>query len=129
MAHNWTAGRPSIGSKRASWKGKQKRQNTSTAEGAEKEAEEKLLLGGGQGGGAVLASEALDPAGGVHQLHFAGEVGVAGGADFQPDGLAPDGRASLEGVPAGAGNRDLVVVGMDASLHGTSRASLGKIQS
>src|SRR5436309_14146381 len=36
----------------------------------------------------VLALELLDPAGGVHELHLAGEEGVAGRADLDRDVLA-----------------------------------------
>src|SRR5579863_253767 len=43
----------------------------------------KLLLG--RFGLCVLAAEALDAAGGVHQLLLAGEKGMAGGADFNTD--------------------------------------------
>src|SRR6185437_14220449 len=71
----------------------------------------------GRGGAAVLALEALDPAGGVHQLLFAGVEGVALGADFHVD-VALVGRAGRKAMPAGAYHLDGIVGGMNRRLHG-----------
>ena len=67
-----------------------------------------LFCGGGfggfdfGGGVGVLFGEAFDAAGGVDELLFAGEEGVAIGADFDVEAVALDGRARLKIVAAGA---------------------------
>src|SRR5271157_4661376 len=66
----------------------------------------------------VLAAEALDAARSVHQLLFAGEEGVAGGADFHVDG-ALVGRTGHKGVTARAMHAHFVVSRMDGCLHKT----------
>lgn len=77
-----------------------------------------LFGGGGFGGGVgVFLLEALDPAGGVHEFLFAGEERMAVGANFDAQHLAFDGRASLEGVAAGAMHRNGMIVGMNTGLH------------
>jgi len=83
----------------------------------------KLLFCGGfggfdfGGGVGVLFGEALDAAGGVNQLLFAGEEGVAIGADFDVEALAFNGRASLEIVAAGAVDCYGVIIGMNTGFH------------
>lgn len=68
-----------------------------------------------------LALEALDATGGVDNLGFAGEEGVAVGADFEDD-VALVGGAGLEVVAARAAHGGVFVLRMDASLrHGKSR--------
>jgi len=66
----------------------------------------------------VLAAEALDATGGVHELLFAGEEGVAGGADFDAD-VALVGGTGHKCVAAGAVHAGFVVSRMDGWLHGT----------
>ena len=78
---------------------------------------ELLLLG-------VLALEALDAAGGIHQFLLAGEKRMAVRADFDADELALEGGTRLEGVAAGAMHGDFVVVGMNARFHFDSSVSL-----
>ena len=97
-------------------------------------------FGGGVG---ILFGEAFDAACGVNQLLFAGEEGVAIGADFDFEHVALDGRAGGEIVAAGAVNGDGVIVGMNTGFHeapfcrvrsarppqqgrGTTAASLGR---
>jgi len=69
-----------------------------------------------------LLVEAADTATGVHHLLLAGEEGVTLGADFHLDVLP--GRASLDHVAAGARNGGLLILGMDAFLHGDSPLSV-----
>ena len=64
----------------------------------------------------VLAAEALDAAGGVHQLLLSGEEWMAGGADFYVD-IAMMSRACNERVSAGAMHPHFVIVGMSSCLH------------
>lgn len=71
-------------------------------------------LGGGVG---VLFGEAFDAAGGVDELLFAGEEGVAIGADFDVEAVAFDGRASLKIMAAGAVNRYGVIIGVNTGFH------------
>src|SRR5262249_36295949 len=66
----------------------------------------------------VLLLEALDPAGGVHELHLAGEERVAGRADLDRDRLL--GAAGGELVAAAAGHCRLDVLRVDALFHGTT---------
>src|SRR5208282_3243179 len=64
----------------------------------------------------ILAAEALDAAGGVHELLLAGKEGMAGGADFYAD-VALVGGAGGKCVTAGAMHPDFAVVGMDGCFH------------
>ena len=64
----------------------------------------------------VLAAEALDAAGGVHELLLAGKEGMAGGADFHAD-VALVGGACDKSVAARAMHADLTVVGMNGCFH------------
>src|SRR5579872_3674822 len=66
----------------------------------------------------VLALELLDPAGGVHVLHLAGEERVAGRADFDGDVLLRAARDEL--VAAAAGHGRLDVLGMNPGFHGNA---------
>src|SRR6266516_1884598 len=65
---------------------------------------------------AVLALEALDPAGRVHQLLLAGEERMARRADLDVD--RRHGGAGLDDVAAGTDDGRLLVPRMDAFLHG-----------
>src|SRR5207245_2166394 len=65
----------------------------------------------------VLLLELLNAAGGINELHLAGEEGVAGRADFDGDVLL--GAARLELVAAAAGDGRVFVFGVNAGLHGT----------
>jgi hypothetical protein len=81
-----------------------------------------LFCGGFRGfdfgsGVGVLFGEAFDAASGVNQLLFAGEEGVAIGADFDVEALAFDGRASLEIVAAGAVDCNGVIIGVNTGFH------------
>ena len=84
----------------------------------------KLLFGGGScsldfgGGVSVFFGEALDAAGGVNELLFAREEGVAVGADFDIETVALDRGASLKIVTAGAVHRDGMIVGVNSGFHG-----------
>ena len=62
-----------------------------------------------------LLVEAAYAATGIHQLLLAGIKGVTLGAALHLDVLL--GRASLDHVAAGAPNRGLLLVGMEAFLH------------
>ena len=59
--------------------------------------------------------ETINTSTGVNQLLLAGIEGVALGADFDTDVLL--GRTGSKGVTAGATDRGLFVVGMDAFSH------------
>ena len=77
-----------------------------------------LLCSRGFGSGVgVLLGEALDAAGGVNQLLFAREEGMAVRADFHAQRVALDGRACCEIVAAGAVHGDGVIVGVDTGFH------------
>lgn len=65
----------------------------------------------------VLAAEALDASGGVHELLLAGEERVAIGADFDVY-VALVGGPGHELVAAGAVHADLLVMRVDCCLHG-----------
>ena len=69
-----------------------------------------------------LLVEAADASAGIHHLLLTGVEGVTLGADFHLDVLP--GRASLDHVAARARNGGVVVVGMDAFLHGDSPLSV-----
>ena len=71
---------------------------------------------------AELLVEAADASAGIHHLLLTGIEGVTLGADFHLDVLP--GRASLDHVAARARNGGVVVVGMDAFLHGDSPLSV-----
>src|SRR2546427_1979945 len=71
----------------------------------------------------VFLLEALDAPRRVHQLLLAGKKRMAIRADFHVHPLALDGRARLEGVPAGAMHEDFVVVGVNAGFHEDSDRS------
>jgi hypothetical protein len=73
-----------------------------------------LDFGGGVG---VLFGEAFDAPCGINQLLFAGEEGVAIGADFDFEHVALDGRAGGEIVAAGAMDCYGVIVGMNTGFH------------
>lgn len=64
----------------------------------------------------VLFLEALHPSGGIDKLLFAGEVGVAMGADINGEILL-DGRGCLNLMPAGTGDGDIVGFGMQRLFH------------
>jgi len=64
----------------------------------------------------VLPLEAVDTAGGIHQLLLAREERVAGGADFHAD-VAFVRRLSLERVAAGANHVHRSISGMNSSFH------------
>jgi len=78
-----------------------------------------LLRSGSWGVLGVLAAEALDAAGGIHQLLFAGEERVATGADFYVDVALVRGTCG-EAAPAGAEHADFVVCRMNGCLHSVS---------
>src|SRR5579871_276815 len=67
----------------------------------------------------VLAAEAFDAAGGVHELLLTGEKRMAVGANFDAD-VALVGRARHKRVAAGAMNADFVVCGMNGCFHVSS---------
>ena len=64
---------------------------------------------------AKLLVEAADTATGIHHFLLAGVEGVTLRAHFYADILL--GGASLDHVAAGAPNRGLLIVGMEAFLH------------
>ena len=59
----------------------------------------------------VLTTKSLHSTGGIDKFLFAGEEGMALGADFHVDDFV--GRARGEFIPAGTGNRQLVVLRMN----------------
>jgi hypothetical protein len=63
----------------------------------------------------VFAPEALHPPGGIHQLLFTGEKGVAFGANLHPDAL-PGGTGG-EFMPAGTTNLGLMIFRMQVFFH------------
>jgi hypothetical protein len=63
----------------------------------------------------VFAPEAFHPAGGVHQFLFAGEEGMALGADLHPD-LVPGGTGD-EFIATGAAHRGFQKFGMNGCFH------------
>ena len=69
----------------------------------------------------VLAAEALDAAGRVHQLLLAGKKWMAIGADFHVN-VALVGRAGSERMAARAEHANLVVCRMNSCLHGFSKS-------
>ena len=83
----------------------------------------RLLFGSGfggfdfGGGVGVLFGEAFDAARGVNQLLFAGEEGMAIGADFDSEHVAFDGRAGGEIVAAGAMDCYGVIIGVNTGFH------------
>jgi len=79
-----------------------------------------LLRGSGLGSGVgVFLGESLDAPGGVDQLLFAGEKGMATRANFHSQRVALDGRTRRESVPAGAMHGNSVIVGVNAGFHGS----------
>src|SRR5262245_23976984 len=64
----------------------------------------------------VLAIEALDPSGGVHELLLPGEERMARRADLDVDALLRG--AGLDDIAARTDDGALVVAGMNAFLHG-----------
>src|ERR1035438_7645276 len=60
----------------------------------------------------IFAAEALDAAGGIHELLLAGKEGMTGGADFDGDVALVSG-AGNKGIAAGAMDADFAVVGMN----------------
>ncbi len=83
-----------------------------------------LLLGGAcfrgfhfGGGVGVFLGEALDAAGSVNELLFAGEEGVAIRADFDIQLVALNRRTSREIVAAGAVHRNGMIVGVNTGFH------------
>jgi hypothetical protein len=66
----------------------------------------------------VLAAEALDAAGGIHQLLLSGEEWMAVGADFNAD-VAFIGRAGCKGVTARTVHTYFVIIRMNSCFHGT----------
>ena len=65
----------------------------------------------------VLAAEAVDAAGRVHEALLAREVRVALGAHFDVNVVRR--RAGLELIAAGADDGQLLVLGMQIGLHGS----------
>src|ERR1035437_9009283 len=70
----------------------------------------------------VLAAEALDAAGRIHELLLAGKERVAGGADFYADVALMSGTGD-ECVAAGAMHADLTIVGMDGCFRSEEHTS------
>jgi hypothetical protein len=66
----------------------------------------------------VLAAEALDAAGGIHQLLLSGEEWMAVGADFNAD-VALMGRTGCKGVTARTVHTYFVIIRMNGCFHGT----------
>ena len=64
----------------------------------------------------ILAAEALDAAGRIHELLLAGEKWVTTGADFYVDVALVRGTRG-EAAPAGAEHADFVVCRMNGCLH------------
>jgi len=56
---------------------------------------------------------------GVDKLLFAGEKGMAAGANFHSQRVAFNGRTRRESVPAGAMHGNWVIVGVNAGFHGS----------
>jgi len=69
----------------------------------------------------VLAAEALDAAGSVHQLLLAGKKRVAIRADFHVD-IALMGRTSRKRMPARAQHAYFVICRVNGCLHGFSKS-------
>ena len=65
---------------------------------------------------AELLVEAADTSASIHHLLLASKEGVTLGADFHLNVLLS--RTSLDHVATGASNSGLLIVGMDAFLHG-----------
>ena len=79
-----------------------------------------LLRGSGLGSGVgVFLGEALHASGGVDQLLFASEKGMAIRADFHSQRVALDGRTRRESVAAGAMHSNSVIVGVNTGFHGS----------
>src|SRR5438477_2671872 len=78
-----------------------------------------FLFGGRRGGFSVLAAEALDASGGVHEFLLAGEKRVAIRADFHVD-IAFVRGPGAECIAARAEHANFVVRGMNSCLHGIS---------
>jgi len=76
----------------------------------------------------VLAAEALDAAGRVHELLLAGKEGMTGGADFYADVALMSGTGD-ECVAAGAMDANFAVVGMDGCFHVSSETSIQTLDS
>src|ERR1035437_2014345 len=75
----------------------------------------------------ILFFEAINTSGGVHQLLAAREERVARGADFHTH-VAVVGRPRLEGVGAPARDIDIIVSGVNSSLHLVTRGSFREFQ-
>ena len=73
-------------------------------------------LAGRSGALGVLLAELVDATAGVHDLLLAGVERMAGRADFNLQ-VVTERRTRLEGIPAGAGDRDGFVIGVDGGLH------------
>ena len=71
----------------------------------------------------VLAAEALDASGGIHQLLLARKEWVAIGTDFNVD-VALVRRTRGKRVPAGTVDAHFMVIGMDGCLHVASKPFL-----
>ena len=67
----------------------------------------------------VTARELLDTAGGVDELLLASEEGMAGRADANLD-VALGGAGVVNG-PTSAGDRGLLVIGMNICFHGSEK--------
>src|ERR1700744_2923439 len=65
----------------------------------------------------ILFAELIDATAGIHNFLLAGIERMAAGTNFDLQ-ILTDGRTRLELVAAGARDRDLLVIGMNAGFHG-----------
>ena len=77
---------------------------------------------------AVTPAELVHTAGGVHDLLFAGEERVAGGANFNVEFLAQGGTGG-ELVAAATDHLGISVGGMNVGFHGSGSVMRGNAQS
>src|SRR5271163_2903282 len=92
-----------------------RRDSTSTRTSALQRAT-KGLFASSLAGYCIFLAEFIDAAAGIDDFLFARVEGMAVGAHFDLQVMA-DGRASLEFVPAGAGDHDLFVIWVNAGFH------------
>lgn len=81
--------------------------------------DDRRSLSGGFGRRGVLLAEAIDAAGDINDLVFAGVERMAGGADIGCEAAARG--AGDHNGSAGTGDGCVFVIGMDAGFHGFSR--------